>query len=191
MINAFPPKSGIHVSLSPRNIVTGRTLNYNIHFKLPFGDYAQVHENEEPRNSNKERTLGAISLGPIDNAQGGWKFMSLRTGHLLKRYSWDAIPMTQEVIDRVLSFGEAENVPEGIIIRNLAGNVDHNEFEYDDIEGVYDYDLQQNLNPNANNNNPINQIDDGDDSTYYDSDQEDESFNDEDYDDNIIPTTTS
>ena len=63
MINAFPPKSGIHATLSPRNIVTGQTLNYNIHFKLPFGDYAQVHENEEPRNSMKKHTLGAICLG--------------------------------------------------------------------------------------------------------------------------------
>ena len=72
MINAFPPKSGIGDCLSQRNITIGKRLDCKMHFRLPFGDYAQVHQNEEPHNSAKERTLGAISLGPIDNAQGGW-----------------------------------------------------------------------------------------------------------------------
>ena len=70
MINAFPPKSGITTKLSPRNIITGKSLNYKHHFKIPLGDYVQVHEEEQPRNSMAERTLGAICLGPLDNA--GW-----------------------------------------------------------------------------------------------------------------------
>ena len=53
MINAFPLKSGINNYLSPCNIVTGKTLDYKTHFHLPFGDYAQVHQNEEPRNSTR------------------------------------------------------------------------------------------------------------------------------------------
>jgi hypothetical protein len=56
--------------------------------------------------------------------------------------------MTQEVIDRVLALGRKENVPSGVIIRNLHGDVEVNDFETDDIEGVYGYDLQQNLYPN-------------------------------------------
>ena len=104
MLNAFPPKSGINAHLSPRNIVTGKTLDCNVHFELPFGDCAQVHQNEEPQNSNKEQTLGAVSLGPLDNAQGGWKFVSLKTGHFMKRHSITATPMTQEVTDRVIEF---------------------------------------------------------------------------------------
>ena len=135
---------------SQEYIILGKGLNYKQHFKLPLGDYAQVHENEEPRNSMKERTLGAICLGPLDNAQGGYKFMSLRTGALIKRYSWTAIPMTQEVIDRVIYLGEKSKVPQGVIIRNGRGHLDHHEFEYDDIEGVYDYDLQKNLYPSPN-----------------------------------------
>ena len=71
MIDAFPPKSGVSGTLSPRNIATGKGVNHKMHFKLPFGDHAQAHEHEEPRNSVKERTLGAISSGPIDNDQGG------------------------------------------------------------------------------------------------------------------------
>ena len=48
MINALPPKSGIDGYLSPRNIAIGETLDCEMHFKLPFGDCAQVHQNEEP-----------------------------------------------------------------------------------------------------------------------------------------------
>ena len=44
------------------------------HFCFLFGDYAQVHEHEEPCNGNGERTLGEISLGPFDNMCHSWKF---------------------------------------------------------------------------------------------------------------------
>ena len=183
MLNAIPPKSGLTTQLSPRNIVTGKTLNYKHHFKMPIGDYAQVHEEEQPRNSMAERTLGAICLGPIDNVQGGYKFMSLRTGKMIKRYAWTPIPMTQEVIDRVLSFGEQENVPEGVIIRDIQGNVEVNEFEYDDIEGVYGYDLQQNLYPTIQNNqNNQEETDNEDDVTNTSSTSNDDDDNDEDDD---------
>ena len=99
-----------------------------------------------------ERTLGAICLGPIDNAQGGYKFMSLRSGKLIQRYAWTEVPMTQEVIDRVIFFGQNEKVPEGVSINNLHNEDEYIDFEYDDIEGVYDYNIQQNLYPqNAQN----------------------------------------
>ena len=107
----------------------------------------QVHEEEKPRNSMKKRTLGAICLGPMDNAQGGYRFMSLRTGKKIKRYSWTPIPMTQEVIDKVLYFGEQEKGPTGIEIRNMHGDLEHEDVDTADIKGVYDYDIQKNLYP--------------------------------------------
>ena len=70
MLNAIPPKSGITTHLSPFNLITGKTLNFKHHFKLPIGDYAQVHQQEEPCNSMAQQMLGEICLGPIDNVQG-------------------------------------------------------------------------------------------------------------------------
>ena len=99
MLNAFPWKSGITTHLSPCNLIAGKTLNYKHHFKLPIGDYAQVHQQEEPHNSMAEQMLGAICLGLINNAQGSYKFMSLATGKMIKRFTWTPIPMTQEVIN--------------------------------------------------------------------------------------------
>ena len=48
MLNAFPPRSGINTSMSPRTIISGVKLDYNKHCKMPFGDYAQTHEEDTP-----------------------------------------------------------------------------------------------------------------------------------------------
>ena len=69
----------------------------------------------------------------------------METGCSLKRHSWDATPMTQEVIDEVLECVKNENSPDGMIICYLHGNVNHNEFKCDDIKGVCDCDTQHNL----------------------------------------------
>jgi hypothetical protein len=56
------------------------TLDYKKHLSLQLGQYFQVHEEDNPRNSQIARTKGAISLGPIGNIQGGFKFMALNNG---------------------------------------------------------------------------------------------------------------
>ena len=121
--------------------------DHNEDFEIPFGDCAQVHENEEPRNSAKERTHGAISSGPTWNASGGHKFFNLASGKLIRRFSWTPIPITQEVIDKVASCGKKENVQSGVVIGNSHDDIDFCEFECDDIEGVHGHDIQQNLCP--------------------------------------------
>ena len=98
-INTVPPADGISTSVSPRTIVSGLTIDYNIHCKIDFGAYAQVHEEHD--NSMATRTVGAISLGTTGNAQGGCWFLSLITGRRLHRLAWTVLPMPAEVIDRV------------------------------------------------------------------------------------------
>ena len=43
-INAFPPKGGVSVSISPCTLLTGVKLDYKCHCKIVFGAYTQVHE---------------------------------------------------------------------------------------------------------------------------------------------------
>ena len=78
--------------------------------------------------------------------------MSLRTGKPIRRYTWIGIPMTQEVIDRVIYFGENENIPEGVIIRDINGNIEHNDFECDVIKGLHNYNIVENLRVNNHEN---------------------------------------
>ena len=56
-INAFPWPQGVSQELSPYTIVEGIVLDYNLHFQVIFGEYAQTYEGTD--NSMKERTVGA------------------------------------------------------------------------------------------------------------------------------------
>ena len=60
-INNSPPKGGVSASTSPRTLITGAKFDYNWHCKLAFGDYAQVNEENLPKNNQQVRTLGAIA----------------------------------------------------------------------------------------------------------------------------------
>ena len=92
-INAFPPKGGVSESISLRTLLTGLKFDYNFHCKIEFGAYAQVNEENLPKNSQQARTLDVICLGPSGNLQGGFKFMNLQTGKKLTRRRWTALPM--------------------------------------------------------------------------------------------------
>ena len=120
-INA-PPKGGVSASISPRTLLIGVKLDYNYHFKLVFGAYAQVHEESFPTKSQQAWTLGAICLGSSGNLQGGYKFMNLQTGKKLTRCRWTSLPMPQEVIDRVNKLGEVDRQPYLLTFYDRHGN---------------------------------------------------------------------
>lgn len=92
--------------------------NYK-HYKLPFGSYCQVHKVTNPRNSLAARTQGAISLGSSGNMQGAQRFLSIKTGEVIIRYSWTEVPMPDEVIDRVNHLGKDQ--PEQLIFTDRHG----------------------------------------------------------------------
>jgi hypothetical protein len=79
-INAFPSSSGVSKTYSPRTIMTGTALDFNKHCQIPFGAYAEVHEDNNITNTMTERTQPDICLGPVANFQGSYKFLSLKTG---------------------------------------------------------------------------------------------------------------
>jgi hypothetical protein len=87
LLNFFPTKGGVSETMSPNNIMSGETLNYKKHLSPQIGQYCQVHEEDNPRDSQIARTKGAISLGPSGNLQGGLKFMALNTGKNIVQHS--------------------------------------------------------------------------------------------------------
>jgi hypothetical protein len=91
LLNYFPVKGGVSEVYGPKAIMSGEVLDFK-KFSLPFGSYCQVHKEKLPCNSLVNRTLGAISLGPSGNAQGGHRFFSLNTSHLM-------IPMHTSVVE--------------------------------------------------------------------------------------------
>jgi hypothetical protein len=108
-------------TLSPKMIISGERLDWKRHLALPFGAYCQVHEQDEVGRSdiNKERTLGAICLGPSDNQTSGYRFMSLQTGRKVTRTAWTELPMPNQVIERVHSL--ALDQPEKLVFYDRHG----------------------------------------------------------------------
>ena len=121
MLNFFPPKGGVSAILSPRTIISGETLDYNKHLALRNGQYCQVHEEDNPRNSHLPRKRGAIALGPGGNLQGSFKCMALNSGKKITRRNWDVITMPDTVINRVNELGA--NQPEQLVFTDRRGRV--------------------------------------------------------------------
>jgi hypothetical protein len=110
-LNQFPAKNGVSDVMSPLTIMTGQPSPDYHDLKIEFGTYAQVYEPNDPTNTNRTRTTGAIALSPVGNAQAGYYFMSLVTGKRLSRQQWDEIPMPDGVIAAVEAMAEAGNQP--------------------------------------------------------------------------------
>ncbi len=119
LLNYFPVKGGISEVYGPKAIMSGEVLDFK-KFSLPFGSYCQVHEEKLPRNSLASRTLGAISLGPSGNAQGGHRFFTLNTSKVITRRSWDVIPMPKSVVDRANFIGKDQ--PQQAVFFDRNGN---------------------------------------------------------------------
>jgi hypothetical protein len=66
----FPTKGVVSDTLSPKTIMSGETVDYKKHLSIQLGQYCQVHEEDNPRNSQIARTQGAISLGPFTDRHG-------------------------------------------------------------------------------------------------------------------------
>jgi hypothetical protein len=123
-LNVFPPKDGVSQKINPRELITGVKIDFNKHIRAEFGEYVQVHEEHD--NSMQPRTTGAIATKPTGNAQGGFWFYSLTTGRMLDRRRWTALPMPQDVINRITVL--ARTNPVGMNFTNMRN------------EAVYDID---------------------------------------------------
>jgi hypothetical protein len=110
-LNQFPWKYGVSDTMSPLSIVTGAPLPDYSNMRIEFGAYAQVFEDHTPTNTPRARTLGAIALNPMGNAQGDYYFMSLATGHKISRHSWTELPLTETAIARVEAIAFDEKRP--------------------------------------------------------------------------------
>eukprot|EP01040_Poterioochromonas_malhamensis_P009801 gene9801-biopygen1902 len=90
-------------------------------FRLQFGSYVQVHEDDSITNTMKPRTTGAISLGPSGNMQGAYKFLSLDTWKVIVRRSWTELPIPNDVLRLINS--KTEDVDVGVDVEvDVGGN---------------------------------------------------------------------
>ena len=102
--------------------MTGIKLDYIKHFCFPFGPYVQVHDEPSPTNSPTARTVGAITLVPTSNLQGGYKFLNLRTGKKITRQNWTHLSMPSELIEMINKIGSAQGQPKLLTFQDRHGH---------------------------------------------------------------------
>jgi hypothetical protein len=142
-LNMFPILDGVSDTMSPRAIIVGLKLDYTKHCQLEFGSYVQVHEEHD--NSMASWTTETIALRPTSNAQGGYYFFSLSTGRRLGRNCWTALPMPQDVIDRVHTLARRSNANRDLTFAwrdgtAIATNDDEGDDDNEDQDSDYDPD---------------------------------------------------
>jgi hypothetical protein len=121
-INAFLQSSGVSKTFSPRTIMTGTALDFNKHCQIPFGAYAEVHEDNNITNTMTERTHPAICLGPIENFQGTYKFLSLKTGKRINWKQFKELAMPDSIIRQIEAMETREKQDKVIIFCNRSGD---------------------------------------------------------------------
>lgn len=126
-IHVFPAQDGVSHTMGPREIIYGVSIDAKKHCVIPFGAYAQTHEQHD--NSMDSRTMGAIALRPTGNAQGGHFFYNLRTGKRISRNRWTELPMPDEVVKRVEQMSDSASVN-----RLTFGNRNNEDDDDNDVE---------------------------------------------------------
>ena len=111
-LNQIPAFDGISDDINPDTMITGRSApNFNEITKLNFGDYVQVYRIKGVTNTNKARSVGAISLYQSGNEQGGWICMSLSSGKRIHCYKWEVLLVGEDVDNRVHELALKEGQP--------------------------------------------------------------------------------
>ncbi len=100
-LNAFPVKTGILTTYSPRELLACWQLDYKNHCRVLPGSYCKMHDKPVPTNTMVWGTHEGIALGPTGNLQGSVKFFGINTGWVLKHCSFTPMPMPDQVIKRV------------------------------------------------------------------------------------------
>ncbi len=85
-LNQFPALGRVSDTISRLAITTGMGNPCYQQLHIIFGAYAMVFEDNNPTNTTKARTTGAIPLAHIGNWQGDYTLMSLVTGKSLAQH---------------------------------------------------------------------------------------------------------
>ena len=94
---------------SPKELLTGRKINFETDLRAGFGDYVHATASNIVKNSMEARTQGCIALIPNGNLQGSMKFLRLDTNKIVTRDQWKALPMPDIVINRLNDLADLDN----------------------------------------------------------------------------------
>jgi hypothetical protein len=155
-INNVPQTIAEH-ALTPRELFTGKKLNYNLDLRLEFGAYVQIpNDNNHQKNSMEERTIDAICLRMKGNLQGSGMFYSLKTNKVVTRDRWTVLPMPATVIEKLNKLADGDKLkhitPE--TLRIARGNPS----EFIETGGDTSHELNENFISNEFNDQNLRKV---------------------------------
>jgi hypothetical protein len=113
-MNSFPVKSGVSGKYSPRELVSRHKLNAKLHCRTPFGVYYEMHADPDITNTMEPRTRWGICLGPTENLQGSYIFISLTTGKRIVRCKFTEMPITNSAKKQVAKWASTDHTITGL-----------------------------------------------------------------------------
>ena len=149
-LNMTPTKSSITDRYSPRELICRQRADAKLWCKLPFGAYAETHEDLINTNTMEPRTRPAICMGPTRNLNGSTRFMCLTTGRKIIRRNFTALPMPDSVIKRIEEIAREEQISDGLVFQNRIQqeSIDENDEELIEMvdEEMEPYPAEQDVN---------------------------------------------
>ena len=104
-LNAFPNMSEKQW-FSPREIVTGLTVDYKRDCKAVVGAYVEASIDADITNENVERRQSCVYLGPSGNRQGSIKCFVIDTGAVVIRRIFDVLPYPDAILKKSRTLGQ-------------------------------------------------------------------------------------
>jgi len=158
----FPVEDGVSSTIGPGHIITGHIPDYDLHCRLSFGAYIQVHN--KGNNTMMSRTAGALVLCSMGNDQGGYYFLSLNTGRKITGRSWTLTTLA-DVVKRVNAISRKMRFSNKLTFQHRdLSKVQDNSSNNDITAGVHDdtnednvkYSYSEISNSNSSSNNDSN-----------------------------------
>ena len=100
MANAFPNMSE-NKWFSPREIVTGLTVEYKRNCEAAAGAYVEASIDVDTTNDNVERRQSCVYLGRIRNHQGSIKCFITDTSAVVVRWIFEVLPYPDALLKKI------------------------------------------------------------------------------------------
>ena len=84
---------GLGLTMSPRDVMLGRKVDYRRELVLGFGDFVNVYDPKVVKNTMSSRVQEAIAIYPTGGLSGAWVFYHLKSGKQVVRSTWNVVPM--------------------------------------------------------------------------------------------------
>ena len=81
----------------PQTIVDKEPFDHNKHCTIPFGEFLQAKNDNNPKNSDVSQSIDSIYLRWLDNIQSGDKIFYIHSRRVIKRSNIIKTPIPKAI----------------------------------------------------------------------------------------------